>query len=366
MALKKEVQQRLEKKRAELEVIEPLMQAWGETPKQITEETDKNRAAAAMAMNKELYGVVPIEYYKLQVQLAEKELAQRQSVFDAQTKLAEQSIKELKRRGLSDAEIEKSLSDHYRRLADLQDSISKQHEKLQKADVKLQKALQGDRRAHQTEEALVRARISRGGASEMAMLNLRSKQAKEVFEEQRKYFESIPKRPQIYEEYKKFGLKDEQIDEYWKQSDPVGYKRYQEAQKNFKLQEAQYHATEADIQKQRREYRNAFIQRTMEGVQSFSTERDVRGNMTNNALYHSVNLLSRIAPQFATAMSSSMNIGRTDVSSYNTNRAVDAQRAVADALDTYIIDQRYANDNLGTNVAKILDTINTRQPVFLK
>lgn len=92
-------------------------------------------------------------------------------------------------------------------------------------------------------------------------------------------------------------------------------------------------------------------------VQKFSEQRDSKGRMSNDALYHSISLMSRMGGGTAiqTSKGMSMSVGSGKVANFKT--AQDAQTAVSRSLDAYIMSQQYAEANKGKAVVDIYNLL---------
>ena len=94
-------------------------------------------------------------------------------------------------------------------------------------------------------------------------------------------------------------------------------------------------------------------------VQDYASKRDASGTMTNDALYHSINLMSRLGGGSAiqTSKGLNMSIGRGKAANFKT--AQDAQTAVSRSLDAYLMSQQYAEANKGKAVMDIYNLLKT-------
>lgn len=98
--------------------------------------------------------------------------------------------------------------------------------------------------------------------------------------------------------------------------------------------------------------RNSFISQ----IQSFTSgddARDSKGRLTNDALYHSINLMSRLSGGDAIRPSKGANIrtSESNVSSYKNANA--AQTAMMRNLDSLLMSQKYAEANQSRTVTNI-------------
>lgn len=95
----------------------------------------------------------------------------------------------------------------------------------------------------------------------------------------------------------------------------------------------------------------------MAQVNNFAKDRDAQGNLSNNALYHSINLMSRLGGGNAiqTARGLQMDIGGGKTANFK--NAQEAQSAVSRSLDAYILSQQYAEANKGRAVVDIYNLL---------
>ena len=98
--------------------------------------------------------------------------------------------------------------------------------------------------------------------------------------------------------------------------------------------------------------------RVMGAISGFTSERDKRGQLSNTALYHSLDLLSRISPQLINSINAQQmyNTGYSTTSA-NLNNAQEAQKQMAVAMDAYVIEQKREAANVGKNVKTIVDLL---------
>lgn len=92
-------------------------------------------------------------------------------------------------------------------------------------------------------------------------------------------------------------------------------------------------------------------------VQKFAEQRDSKGRMSNDALYHSISLMSRLGGGTAiqTSKGMSMSVGNGRAVSFKT--AQEAQTAVSRSLDSYIMSQQYAEASKGRAVVDIYNLL---------
>lgn len=92
-------------------------------------------------------------------------------------------------------------------------------------------------------------------------------------------------------------------------------------------------------------------------VQKFAQERDAQGRMTNDALYHSISLMSRLGGGTAiqTSKGMRMSVGNGKFATFKD--AQSAQTAVSRILDAYLMSQQYAEANKGRAVVDIYNLL---------
>lgn len=98
--------------------------------------------------------------------------------------------------------------------------------------------------------------------------------------------------------------------------------------------------------------------RVMSAIGGFTSDKDKRGQLSNTALYHSLDLLSRISPQLINSINAQQmyNTGYSTTSA-NLNNAQEAQKQMAVAMDAYVIEQKREAANVGKNVKTIVDLL---------
>lgn len=98
--------------------------------------------------------------------------------------------------------------------------------------------------------------------------------------------------------------------------------------------------------------------RVMSAIGGFTSDRNKQGQLSNTALYHSLDLLSRISPQLINSINAQQmyNTGYSTTSA-NLNNAQEAQKQMAVAMDAYVIEQKREAANVGKNVKTIVDLL---------
>ena len=99
-------------------------------------------------------------------------------------------------------------------------------------------------------------------------------------------------------------------------------------------------------------------------VQDFASKKDSKGRLTNDALYHSLNLMARMMGPQASAALTNPSIEVMGQPSYK--NAEKAQQAVAQSLDAYILSQKYAQATTGKTVQRIYDFISRNNSIVVR
>ena len=100
-------------------------------------------------------------------------------------------------------------------------------------------------------------------------------------------------------------------------------------------------------------------------IKEFASQRDDRGRMTNDALWHSVNLSARMGRMTRSApfMVSTMSIPNRQKAA---NMRQKAQSAVSASVDSFIMSQKYAEANMGKAVTDIRDYIVKQNTIMVR
>lgn len=101
-------------------------------------------------------------------------------------------------------------------------------------------------------------------------------------------------------------------------------------------------------------------ERVMSTVKQLSADKTKSGRLTNNALYHISNLLG-IMPK----MQDLRRVPQQYQQPVSINNAMKTQDAAAKALDRSYVEQLYAQEDIGTNVKKIVDILKVNPPINL-
>lgn len=92
-------------------------------------------------------------------------------------------------------------------------------------------------------------------------------------------------------------------------------------------------------------------------VNTFTEGRDASGRVSNDALYHSLNLVSRMGGGDMIQSTNGVSMGVGGGKRVNFRNAQDAQTAVSRQLDAYIMSQQYAEANSGKAVIDIYNIL---------
>lgn len=100
-------------------------------------------------------------------------------------------------------------------------------------------------------------------------------------------------------------------------------------------------------------------------IKEFANQRDDSGRMTNDALWHSVNLSARMGRMTRSApfMVSTMSIPNRQKAA---NMRQKAQSAVSASVDSFIMSQKYAEANMGKAVTDIRDYIVKQNTIMVR
>lgn len=100
-------------------------------------------------------------------------------------------------------------------------------------------------------------------------------------------------------------------------------------------------------------------------IKEFANQRDDNGRMTNDALWHSVNLSARMGRMTRSApfMVSTMSIPNRQKAA---NMRQKAQSAVSASVDSFIMSQKYAEANMGKAVTDIRDYIVKQNTIMVR
>ena len=141
----------------------------------------------------------------------------------------------------------------------------------------------------------------------------------------------------------------------------VPTQQLQQAQEALKIATLEAAEATKGFGRAQREVQNAM----MTQLTDFASQKDTKGRLTQNALYHSLNLMSRVVgPQaaFSLARQPSYELLATP----NYRNAQNAQSAIARSLDSYIMSQNYAQASVGKTVLDIYKYMKQNNVITVK
>lgn len=110
-----------------------------------------------------------------------------------------------------------------------------------------------------------------------------------------------------------------------------------------------------------REVQNAMLNQ----IQQFASNKDAKGRLTQDALYHSLNLMTRLmGPRASFALAQPPPVETRGIPNYK--NAQTAQTAVARTLDAYVRSQEYAQASTGKTVLDIYNFMKTNNTIVVK
>lgn len=110
-----------------------------------------------------------------------------------------------------------------------------------------------------------------------------------------------------------------------------------------------------------REVQNAMLNQ----IQQFASNKDAKGRLTQDALYHSLNLMTRLmGPRASFALTQPPSVETRGIPNYK--NAQSAQTAVARTLDAYVRSQEYAQASTGKTVLDIYNFMKTNNTIVVK
>ena len=168
---------------------------------------------------------------------------------------------------------------------------------------------------------------------------------------------------QVYSE--RVSRANREVQEFQKQyrQNPTDEMFFKLQQATENLRDAQLDATMAmrDFGSASREVQNAMLSQ----IQKFASSKDAKGRLTQDALYHSLNLMTRLmGPQASFALAQQPPIETRAVPNYR--NAQNAQSAVARTLDAYVRSQEYAQASTGKTVLDIYNFMKTNNLIIIK
>lgn len=168
---------------------------------------------------------------------------------------------------------------------------------------------------------------------------------------------------QVYSE--RVSRANREVQEFQKQyrQNPTDEMFFKSQQATENLKDAQLDATIAmkDFGSASREVQNAMLSQ----IQKFASSKDAKGRLTQDALYHSLNLMTRLmGPQASFALAQQPPIETRAIPNYR--NAQNAQSAVARTLDAYVRSQEYAQASTGKTVLDIYNFMKTNNLIIIK
>lgn len=168
---------------------------------------------------------------------------------------------------------------------------------------------------------------------------------------------------QVYSE--RVSRANREVQEFQKQyrQNPTDEMFFKLQQATENLKDAQLDATIAmkDFGSASREVQNAMLSQ----IQKFASSKDAKGRLTQDALYHSLNLMTRLmGPQASFALAQQPPIETRAIPNYR--NAQNAQSAVARTLDAYVRSQEYAQASTGKTVLDIYNFMKTNNLIIIK
>ena len=144
---------------------------------------------------------------------------------------------------------------------------------------------------------------------------------------------------------------------------PDIYARYEETLHKLQLTTLELEATFAEMRKTVDDTRKSLLSH----AQSYMQQRTKDGRLTNDALYHSLNLVSKAT---GAAMSRAIARGVYTTTPVNYNRmtkaSMKAQRAVAASIDAYMMSQQYADAHMGKTVIDIYNYMKSNNTTMVR
>lgn len=168
---------------------------------------------------------------------------------------------------------------------------------------------------------------------------------------------------QVYSE--RVSRANREVQEFQKQyrQNPTDEMFFKLQQATENLRDAQLDATIAmkDFGSASREVQNAMLSQ----IQKFASSKDAKGRLTQDALYHSLNLMTRLmGPQASFALAQQPPIETRAIPNYR--NAQSAQSAVTRTLDAYVRSQEYAQASTGKTVLDIYNFMKTNNLIIIK
>ena len=137
--------------------------------------------------------------------------------------------------------------------------------------------------------------------------------------------------------------------------------RLQQATENLKKAQVDAALATRNFGAAQREVQNAMLNQ----IQQFASNKDAKGRLTQDALYHSLNLMTRLmGPRASFALAQPPPVETRGIPNYK--NAQTAQTAVARTLDAYVRSQEYAQASTGKTVLDIYNFMKTNNTIVVK
>jgi TP901 family phage tail tape measure protein len=153
-----------------------------------------------------------------------------------------------------------------------------------------------------------------------------------------------------------------QFEQRYRESPTVeSFFRLQQATENLKNAQTDAALATKGFGAAQREVQNAMLNQ----IQQFASNKDAKGRLTQDALYHSLNLMTRLmGPRASFALTQSPSVETRGIPNYK--NAQSAQSAVARTLDAYVRSQEYAQASTGKTVLDIYNFMKTNNTIVVK
>lgn len=139
------------------------------------------------------------------------------------------------------------------------------------------------------------------------------------------------------------------------------FSRLQQATENLKNAQIDAALATRNFGVAQREVQNAMLNQ----IQQFASNKDAKGRLTQDALYHSLNLMTRLmGPRASFALTQPPSVETRGIPNYK--NAQSAQSAVARTLDAYVRSQEYAQASTGKTVLDIYKFMKTNNTIVVK
>lgn len=153
-----------------------------------------------------------------------------------------------------------------------------------------------------------------------------------------------------------------QFEQRYRESPTVeSFSRLQQATESLKNAQIDAALATKGFGAAQREVQNAMLNQ----IQQFASNKDAKGRLTQDALYHSLNLMTRLmGPRASFALAQPPPVETRGIPNYK--NAQTAQTAVARTLDAYVRSQEYAQASTGKTVLDIYNFMKTNNTIVVK